>query len=65
MAEEKPHTWFKCVGEANILAYEQMGWMFSYPQYVGDFLIIGMEYRCCCREWEVPPTLIKRKYWNG
>lgn len=64
MADVKSHQWLISIGETNIVAYEQMGWMFAYPQYVGDHLVIGMEYRCCCREWEIPPILIKQRYWT-
>lgn len=54
---EQPDRWFKTVGETNIKTYEQMGWMFAYPQYAGDILVIVMEYRCCCRQFETPPYL--------
>jgi hypothetical protein len=53
------HSWFKLVPESRIVTYEQMGWMFSYVQYVGDYLSVVMEYRCCCRTWEEPPYLKK------
>lgn len=56
----QPHKWFKYVVESQLHDYERMGWFFTTVQYEGAYLSFIMEYRCCCRTFELPPT-IRRK----
>lgn len=58
--------WFKYVPEGSVESYHRMGWIIRCLTYDGHFQMFLMEYICCCRHYDSPPLLLKRKQgWDS
>lgn len=59
----RPLRWFRTVPSALVSDYERLGWLWRFAQWThdGSFHVAQMEYLCCCRPFDRPPTLSQRK----